>query len=263
MDPPKSLLPGTLEPDPASRSRGLLEMGYRAEKAGEYLEARELYERSVALQPRNPVTRRFLGELWRFYLGEWDEAEVEYRAILELTADESDPLSRAVAYQGLGKIALWRGETQLGLGHLEESMSLHPTPLCARHLADYWHGKGELNRAYAYADQALELAPEDPYNRVFYAAFLALKGEEERSRAWLEEIPVEPGQAYNRACSHVLWGEREKALELLRTHFFEFETQHKVRALEMRVARKDPFFASLAQDSSFLALTEFTTSALD
>ncbi len=236
-------------------------MGYHAERAGEYLEARDLYQRSVALDPLNPVPRRFLGELWRFYLGEWDEAEAEYRTILELTADGSDSLSRAVAYQGLGKIALWRGESEPGLRLLEESMSLHSTPLSARHLADYWHGEGDFARAYAYADQALELAPEDPYNRVFYAAFLALKGELESSRAWLQDTPVEPGQAYNRACAHALWGEREEALELLRSHFFEFETNEKIRALEMRVARVDPFFTSLSQDPAFLALTEIPNPA--
>ncbi|MGH9820206.1 MAG: hypothetical protein ACRD43_08540, partial [Pyrinomonadaceae bacterium] len=50
-------------------------------------------------------------------------------------------------------------------------------------------------------------------------------------------------------------GQREKALSLLKRHFFEFERYQQVRSKEMMEARVDAVFDSIRRSNDFLALT--------
>ena len=106
--PGKALSPGEAEggDDPIEACQALLDEGIAHEEGGRYPEARNLYRRAVEMCPQEPVPRRFLAELYRFYTGEWALAEEQFRAILEVTADGEDDFSRAVALQGLGKLEL-------------------------------------------------------------------------------------------------------------------------------------------------------------
>jgi len=61
--------------------------------------------------------------------------------------------------------------------------------------------------------------------------------------------------SYNLAAIYAQAGEKKKAIELLRRHFFQYERYHAVRAKEMMEARVDAVFDSIRYDSSFLALT--------
>jgi len=49
--------------------------------------------------------------------------------------------------------------------------------------------------------------------------------------------------------------EKDKALALLKRHFFEYERYQSVRSKEMMEARVDAVFASLYKDPTFISLT--------
>jgi len=61
--------------------------------------------------------------------------------------------------------------------------------------------------------------------------------------------------SYNLAAIYAQLGQKDKALSLLKRHFFEYERYQSVRSKEMMEARVDAVFASLFQDPQFVALT--------
>ena len=61
--------------------------------------------------------------------------------------------------------------------------------------------------------------------------------------------------SYNLAAIYAQLGQKDKALSLLKRHFFEYERYKAVRAKEMMEARVDIVFASLRNDAAFMALT--------
>jgi hypothetical protein len=61
--------------------------------------------------------------------------------------------------------------------------------------------------------------------------------------------------SYNLAAIYTQNGQREKALSLLRRHFFQYERYQAVREKEMMEARVDAVFESLRADRAFIALT--------
>ena len=61
--------------------------------------------------------------------------------------------------------------------------------------------------------------------------------------------------SYNLAAVYAQMGQREKALALLKRHFFRYERYESVRAKEMMEARVDAVFDSVRQDPGFIALT--------
>jgi hypothetical protein len=62
--------------------------------------------------------------------------------------------------------------------------------------------------------------------------------------------------SYNLAAIWAQVGDRKKAMELLRRHFYTYERFDDVRAMEMQEARDDYMFASLHQDPEFVELTK-------
>jgi hypothetical protein len=62
--------------------------------------------------------------------------------------------------------------------------------------------------------------------------------------------------SYNLAAIYAQLGQRDKALSLLKPHFFQYERYQSVRAKEMMEARVDAVFATLIHDSEFLELTK-------
>ena len=61
--------------------------------------------------------------------------------------------------------------------------------------------------------------------------------------------------SYNLAAIYAQLGQKQKALDLLKRHFFEYERYEAVRSKEMMEARVDAVFASLREDPQFIALT--------
>ena len=156
-----------------ARMEKALKDGLMAENMENYTGAEKLYAKARQMDPADPAPLRYLGELYRHQTGDWDKARVTFEAILAMPAD---PLSRAVALHGLGKMTIHDGEFLKGLHLMEDSANVFPLALTYRNLAVYWHSEGDRVKADIYTKKALALDPEEPFNVVFAAAFLAGNG---------------------------------------------------------------------------------------
>jgi tetratricopeptide (TPR) repeat protein len=195
---------------------------------------------------------RYLGELYRHHIGDWAKARTTFEAILNMPAD---PLSRAVALHGLGKMTIHEGEFKKGLALMEDSVREYPLALAYRNLAVYWNSEGDAAKTNYYTEKALALDPKDPFNLTFAAAFMAQNGKGEQALKIARENESILPASYNLAAIYAQAGQKEKALSLLKRHFFEYERYQSVRAKEMMEARVDAVFASLREDPQFMALT--------
>ena len=226
--------------------------GLIAENDARYLMAEKLYTRARLMDPADPTPLRYLGELYRHHIGDWAKARNTFDAILNMPAD---PLSRAVALHGLGKITIHEGAFLKGLHLMEQSVAEYPLALAYRNLAVYWNSEGDLVKGKEYTQKALALDPKDPYNLVFAAVFMAASGHADEAlkiaRANVNLLPA----SYNLAAIYAQNGQRQQALAFLKRHFYQYERYHAVRSKEMMEARVDAVFDSLRQDSAFLALT--------
>ena len=235
-----------------ARVEAVMTQGLRAEIAEQYVAAEKLYQKAHLMDPADPTPLRYLGEVYRHHTGEWDKARATFNTILNMP---SDPIARAVALHGLGKMTIHDGEFKKGLSLMEQSVAEYPLALAYRNLAVYWNSEGDLKQGAAYTQKALALEPKDPYNLVFAAVFMAASGRGDEAlkiaRTNRNLLPA----SYNLAAIYAQTGHRREALALLQRHFFQYERYQAVRAKEMMEARVDAVFDSLRQDSAFLALT--------
>jgi tetratricopeptide (TPR) repeat protein len=226
--------------------------GLIAENSAQYLTAEKLYQRARLMDPADPTPLRYLGELYRHHTGDWDKARATFKEILNMPAD---PLSRAVALHGIGKITIHDGEFKKGLHLMEESVAEYPLALAYRNLAVYWNSEHDMVKGNEYTQKAIALDPKDPYNHVFAAVWMSAAGRgAEALKIAGQNYNLLPA-SYNLAGIYAQNGQRKKALALLRRHFYEYERYHAVREKEMMEARVDAVFDSLRHDSEFLALT--------
>src|SRR6185369_17178651 len=236
----------------SARIEAVMRQGLRAEIAERYVVAEKFYKQANQMDPADPTPLRYLGELYRHHTGEWDKARGIFNQILNMPAD---PIARAVALHGLGKMTIHDGEFKKGLHLMEQSVAEFPLALAYRNLAVYWNSEGDLEQGNAYTQKALALDPKDPYNLVFAAVFMAASGHGDEAlkiaRANRNLLPA----SYNLAAIYAQTGHKREALALLQRHFFRYERYQTVRAKEMMEARVDAVFDSLRQDSQFLALT--------
>ena len=245
-------LPPLGDPAAAARIERVMNAGLAAEDAGSYLEARRLYVRAHGLDRADPVPLRYLGELYRHHTGDWAAARRTFEQILAMPAD---PISRAVALHGLGKMTIHAGDFATGLGLIERSIATYPLPLAYRNLAVYWNSEGQVAKAQGFAEQALALDPDDPYTQIFVAAFIAEDGRRDEALRIAHANEDLLAASYNLAAIHCLLGHRGQALALLRRHFYDYERFDAVRAKEMKEAREDIVFTALKQDPEFVSLT--------
>jgi tetratricopeptide (TPR) repeat protein len=138
---------------------------------------------------------------------------------------------------------------------MDRAIEEYPLALAYRNLAVYWNSENDPVKGNEYTQQALALDPEDPYNVVFAAVFMAANGKKDEAlkiaRANINLMPA----SYNLAAIFAQNGQRDKALQLLRRHFFQYERYQAVRTKEMMEARVDAVFESIRFDRDFLALT--------
>jgi tetratricopeptide (TPR) repeat protein len=176
---------------------------------------------------------------------------------------QADPMSRAVALHGLGKMTIHDGDFAKGLALMERSVAAYPLALAYRNLAVYWNSEGDTAKADGYVKQALALDPNDTYNLIFAAAFMAGNGNGgEALKIAIANEALLPA-SYNLAAIYAQSGNRDKALSLLKRHFFEYERFQAVRSEEMMEARVDAVFASIRQDPDFISLTSGADGKLD
>jgi tetratricopeptide (TPR) repeat protein len=236
----------------SARIEGVMNRGLKAEMDAKYEAAEKLYSEARRMDPGDPAPLRYLGELYRHHIGDWDKARQTFEQILAMPAD---PLSRAVALHGLGKMTIHDGDFQKGLHLMEDSVREYPLALAYRNLAVYWNSEGDKAKADEYTREAIKLDPSDPYNLIFAAAFLAGNGHGEEALKIARENEAMLPASYNLAAIYAQMGQKQKALDLLKRHFFEYERYDAVRTKEMMEARVDEVFVSLREDPQFLALT--------
>jgi tetratricopeptide (TPR) repeat protein len=235
-----------------ARMTAAMDRALAAELAEDYAKARTLYAAATKIGPADPVAHRFLGELYRHHTGEWTLATQTFEQLLTI---QPDPLSRAVALHGLGKITIHKGDPAKGLALFEQSVGVYPLPLTYRNLAVYWNSERVHDKANAYVAKALRMAPDDPYNLVFAATYMADSGRGEEALRIAKEHENLLSASYNLAAIYALLGQKGKAMELLHRHFYQYERHDDVRAMEMWEARVDYVFASLKEDAEFVKLT--------
>ena len=236
----------------SARMVQMLTDGLAAEEAARFTDAERLYAEAHRMDRADPVPLRFLGELYRHHIGDWDKARAAFNEILAMPAD---PLSRAVALHGLGKMTIHEGDFQKGRELMEQSVETFPLALAERNLAVYWNSEGDAAKTEYYVHQALTVEPHDAYNLVFAAVFLAQNGHQDEALRVARENEALLPASYNLAAIYAQAGDRDKALELLRRHFFEYERYQSVRSKEMMEARVDAVFATIKADPAFVALT--------
>jgi len=234
--------------------------GLHAELASDFATAEKYYSEAHRLDPHDPVPLRFLGELYRHQTGDWDKARVEFDAILAMPAD---PLSRAVAMHGLGKMTIHEGDFAKGLGLMEQAVETYPLALAYRNLSVFWNSEGNAKKAGEYVQKAMAVDPSDPYNLVFAAAYWAGNGQGEKALKIARENEALMPASYNLAAVYAQTGQKEKALALLQRHFFEYERTAAVRSKEMMEARVDAVFLSIRTDPTFVAMTKDADGMLD
>jgi tetratricopeptide (TPR) repeat protein len=237
-----------------------LRSGIDAEMRGDYPASEKFYAEAHRLDPGDPTPLRYLGELYRHETGEWDKARTMFDAILAMP---SDPIARAVALHGLGKITIHEGDFAKGRELMESSVKVYPLALAYRNLAVYWNSEGDSAKTAEYVQKALALEPADPFNLTFAAAFMAGNGHAEEALKIAAENQSLLPASYNLAAIYAQTGQREKALALLKRHFFEYERYDAVRSKEMMEARVDAVFLSLRDDPVFVALTSGADGKLD
>ena len=240
------------EPRQSAQIQRTMKLGLMAENSGRYIAADKLYTRAHLMDPADPTPLRFMGENYRHNIGDWKKARTAFEAILNMPAD---PLSRSVAFHGLGKMTIHDGEFKKGLALMERAVEEYPLALAYRNLAVYWNSEGNPAKANEYTQQALALDPQDPYNLVFAAVFMAANGKKEEAlKIARDNVNLMPA-SYNLAAIYAQNGQSEKALSLLRRHFFQYERYQAVREKEMMEARVDAVFDSIRGDHAFIALT--------
>jgi tetratricopeptide (TPR) repeat protein len=237
----------------SAKIEAVMRQGLRAEIAENYVTAERLYQRAHQMDPADPTPLRYLGEVYRHHTGQWDKARETFNTLLNMPAD---PIARAVALHGLGKMTIHDGEFKKGLSLMEQSVAEFPLALAYRNLAVYWNSEGDLVQGNAYTQKALALDPKDPYNLVFAAVFMAASGHGDEALKIAQANRNLLPASYNLAAIYAQTGHRREALALLQRHFFRYERYQTVRAKEMMEARVDAVFDSLRQDSEFLALTK-------
>jgi tetratricopeptide (TPR) repeat protein len=236
----------------SAKIEAIMRAGLEAENGAKYMEAEKLYREAHRMDPADSTPLRYLGELYRHHIGDWNQARNTFDEILAMP---SDPLARAVALHGLGKMAIHDGQFKEGLHLMEQSVETFPIALAYRNLAVYWNSEGDAAKTDHYVQKALELEPEDSYNLVFAAGFMAANGHGDEALKIAQENEAMLPASYNLAAIYAQLGQKDKALALLKRHFFEYERYQSVRAKEMMEARVDAVFASLMKDPEFISLT--------
>jgi tetratricopeptide (TPR) repeat protein len=226
--------------------------GVAAEQEGKVVEAKAAYESARRMDPNDPVAARYLAELYRHHTGEWAAAHTLFNRVLSMGAD---PMSRAVALHGLGKMTIHDGNFAKGLALFDESLRAFPLALTYRNLAVYWNSEHQSDKAYGYVKKALELDPDDEYNQIFAATYLVSLGKPEEAEAVARRHEQMLEASYNLAAIYAQLGKKDQALAMLHRHFFVYEQFDAVRAKEMQEARDDIAFVRYHQDPDFVKLT--------
>ena len=167
-----------------------------------------------------------------------------------------------MALHGLGKMTIHEGAFVKGLRLMEKSVEVFPLALAYRNIAVFWNSECDPVKTAHYVGLALQLDPQDPYNRVFAAVFMAASGKKDEALRIAQENDGLMAASYNLGAIYAQAGDRDRALSYLKRHFYDYERFHAVRSKEMMEARVDAVFDSIRNDPEFVKLTAFADGLL-
>ena len=133
-----------------------------------------LWERALACDPKNPSAHYFLGTAFE---GKDDAAAAaQYRQTLEMGPNERRiyDVVRAQAHNGLGNIAVRRGDRADAIAHYEQAIQWHSSYTPAHtNLGILLAKAGDLDQAQVHFQRSIELSPGDAAT-IYYKLALAL-----------------------------------------------------------------------------------------
>ncbi|MGH9465677.1 MAG: sulfatase-like hydrolase/transferase [Thermoanaerobaculia bacterium] len=156
--------------------------------AGQVLKARELFERSLAVEPRQELPRYFLSRI-HFALGDLDAAADQCEAILEF-----QPQSLSALYE-LGRIHAARGDVAAAQRHYEAALAVDPSSLPTLLGLGTLHARRrEHEPAGRYFRRALDVEADNP-EVLYNVGIWYLQGDDEAQAASFLERAVERNPA--------------------------------------------------------------------
>ncbi len=167
------------DPAVSAKIQKTMSLGLMAENDAKYTLAQKYYTAAHGIDPNDPTPLRYLGELYRHETGEWDKARATFNQILAMPAD---PLSRAVALHGLGKMTIHEGDFKKGLHLMEASTQEFPLALAYRNLAVYWNSEGDKVKADAIYAQGAGVGSEGAFQPDFCRSVYG------RQRTWRRSV---------------------------------------------------------------------------
>ena len=180
-EPPAAaiVLPGGLRITMDNSGRGdaasLFQQALDAQRAGDYVRARDLYLRVIALTPNNAEAYNNLGAVYRA-LGDLVASEASYRRAV--TADPR----YAAAWSNLGAVLGLLGRRQEAVQALQRAVQLEPANLGAKvNLAIQYRQSGLLKEARDLLQETLRLNPS--MAQAHYALAQVLEAQGERAAA--------------------------------------------------------------------------------
>jgi Tfp pilus assembly protein PilF len=176
---PALVLPGGLRITMDNSGRGdaaaLFQQALDAQRAGDYVRARDLYLRVIALTPNNAEAYNNLGSVYRA-LGDLVASEASYRRAV--TADPR----YAGAWSNLGAVLGLLGRRQEAIQALQRAVQLEPANLGAKvNLAIQYRQSGLLKEACDLLQETLRVNPS--MAQAHYALAQVLEAQGERAAA--------------------------------------------------------------------------------
>jgi TolB-like protein/Flp pilus assembly protein TadD len=190
-----------------------------------------------------------------FIWGKFDEAAASGRKAIELDPDNF------IAYWTLGRICFSTSEFAEARELFQKAIDIKPGFYVAQvDLKQAYDALGMTAESDAQNDKILEILPnyllqnpDDARARMFYASTLAQLGRREEGIAEgaraLELAPDDSVMLYNGACLYALLGEKQKAIDTLRSAIAAGVTN-------FQWILNDPDLYSLHDDPQFLALAK-------
>jgi tetratricopeptide (TPR) repeat protein len=189
-----ALAAGACAPAAQDRVRDYNEDGIHLFKRGDYAHARETFQAALALQPDDPNLLYNLGRC-HDHLGQSARAEQIYRACLARAADHVD------CRFALTTLLVRDGRRDEAVRMTEEWLARDPRRATPYAIDGWlWHQYGDLPRAQARLQQALERDPNDPLALTELARVYEEMSRPDRALALYEHaLAVRPDQPDVRA----------------------------------------------------------------
>jgi Tfp pilus assembly protein PilF len=180
----------TMVVDAPRSARSHRELGTALTSVGRFAEARQEFERSLAIKPEDATTLYNFGNAYSAE-GRFDDAAASYRR-----AVAANP-TFGRAYENLGNAESMRGDQQAALAALRHALEITPeSPFLLMNVANTLFRAGSMAEARATYEQARIRAPRSPEILTNYGSFLYAQNDFAAAAAVLADIPdPEPARA--------------------------------------------------------------------